>query len=82
MTEGLTNLPYSGIVEGFFDTKETSQELEIKMNEYRELSAKKEKTVLDRIRIKELEIYLEEIPDFLALDIATEYQRLKSESIG
>lgn len=82
VTEGLTNLPYSGIVEGFFDTKETSQELEIKMNEYRELSAKKEKTVLDRIRIKELEIYLEEIPDFLALDIATEYQRLKSESIG
>ena len=46
------------------------------------ISGKKEKTVLDRIRIKELEIYLEEIPDFLALDIATEYQRLKSESIG
>ena len=80
--EGLTNLPYSGIVEGYFDTKETSQELESKMNEYREISAKKEKTVMDRIRMKELEIYLDEIPDFLALDIATEYQRLKSESNG
>ena len=82
VTKGLTNLPYSGIVEGYFDTKETSQELESKMNEYRDLSTKKEKTALDRIRIKELEIYLEEIPDFLALDIATEYQRLKSESNG
>ena len=37
---------------------------------------------MDRIRMKELEIYLDEIPDFLALDIATEYQRLKSESNG
>ncbi len=33
----------------------------------------------DITEIAELEIYLDEIPDYLAWDIATEYKRLKSE---
>ena len=33
----------------------------------------------DLSEIAELELYLDEIPDYLAIDIATEYQRLKLE---
>ena len=80
VTEGLTNLPYSGIVEGYFDTKETSAELQSKLDEYRVLSGKPDKTIAEKLKMLELETDLEEIPDFLALDIATEYQRLKLEA--
>ena len=79
--DNFTQLPYSGIVEGFFDTKELSDELQKKFERYKELINKAEKTVDEKIEIKELELYLDEIPDFLALDIATEYLRLKLESI-
>lgn len=41
----------------------------------------KKKTLSDDelSEIAELEIYLDEIPDYLAIGIAMEYQRLKSE---
>lgn len=32
--------------------------------------------------IAELELYLDEIPDYLAIDITTEYKRLKLEFIN
>ena len=34
---------------------------------------------LDYARIAELEDYLDEVPDYLALDFAHEYSRLKAE---
>ena len=51
---GLSDVPYAGIVEGYFNSTD---------EDYDEIS--------------ELEMYLNEIPDYLALNITTEYQRLK-----
>ncbi|MDE7224451.1 MAG: ATP-binding protein [Acetatifactor sp.] len=76
---GMNNLPYEGIVEGYFRADRMSDELNAKFERYREL-VQKEKLSDDEIsEIAELELYLDEIPDYLAIDITTEYQRLKLE---
>lgn len=77
--EGLTNLPYEGVVEGYFGADLLSQELREKFNEYRTLAQKTDLTDVDYARLAELEMYLDEVPDYLALDFATEYSRLKLE---
>ena len=46
-------------------------------NRYKELVNKEKLTDEDYDEISELEMYLNEIPDYLALNITTEYQRLK-----
>lgn len=77
--DGLTNLPYDGIVESYFGSDLLSQELRKKFEEYRALVQKSELTDADFAEAAELELYLDEIPDYLALDLATEYSRLKLE---
>lgn len=77
--EGLTNLPYEGVVEGYFGADLLSQELREKFNEYRTLAQKADLTDSDYARLAELEMYLDEVPDYLALNFATEYSRLKLE---
>lgn len=77
--DGLTNLPYEGIVEGYFGVDLLSQELRKKFDEYRTLVNKPELTDADFARIAELELYLDEVPDYLALDFSEEYSRLKLE---
>lgn len=74
---GLSDVPYSGIVEGYFKSNELSLILENKYNRYRELVHKQTLTEEDYDEIADLEMYLNEIPDYLALRITTEYQRLK-----
>jgi len=74
---GLADIPYSGIVEGYFKSDELSNELRDKFEEYKELAGKSELSDDDYERIAELEMYLDEIPDYLALKISTEYQELK-----
>lgn len=74
---GLTNIPYGGIVEGYFNADSMSFVLKEKYERYRALVCKKQLTDDDIEEIVELEMYLDEIPDYLALDITTEYQRLK-----
>ena len=61
--EGLRNLPYEGIVEGYFKADLLSEEL--RDEEYEE--------------IDDLEFYLDEIPDYLAKELTAEYNRLKLE---
>lgn len=74
---GLDNVPYDGIVEGYFGVNKLSNTLKEKFEKYKEL-VKKEKLSDDEINeIAELELYLDEIPDYLAMGITTEYQRLK-----
>ena len=51
--------------------------LQKKFNRYKELVKKEKLTDEDYEEISELEMYLNEIPDYLALNITTEYQRLK-----
>lgn len=75
--DGLSDIPYSGIVEGYFNSDELSSELREKFKEYKSLAYKSELNDDDYERITELEMYLDEIPDYLALKISTEYQELK-----
>ena len=74
---GMADIPYSGIVEGYFKSDELSNELRDKFEEYKELAGKSELSDDDYERITELEMYLDEIQDYLALKISTEYQKLK-----
>lgn len=76
---GLTDLPYGGIIEGYFKVDTLSQELKEKFEEYKHLMQKEVLTDADFARASELETYLDEVPDYLALDFATEYGRLKLE---
>ena len=77
--DGLANIPYDGIVEGYFDSDSMSDSLKEKFEEYKEISKHDKLTDDDFERIAELEMYLDEIPDYLALEITTEYQRIKQQ---
>lgn len=77
--DGLENVPYDGIVKGYFQADTLSSELKAKFERYRELVKQKELSDEDIEEIAGLEMFLDEIPDYLALDITTEYQRLKLE---
>ena len=77
--DGLTNLPYAGIVESYFSVETLSLELEEKFRQYKELLRRPGLTPLDYAKLAELELYLDEVPDYLAVDFAEEYARLKLE---
>lgn len=74
---GLSDVPYDGIVEGYFKADMMSETLRTKFERYKELTEKKNLTDDDYEEITRLEMYLDEIPDYLALGITTEYQRQK-----
>lgn len=75
---GLSDIPYGGIVEGYFNADTMSTVLREKYEKYKILADKPELTDEDFAEIADLEMYLDEIPDYLALNITTEYQRLKA----
>lgn len=75
---GLSDVPYSGIVEGYFRADQLSSELREKFNKYKELADKPKLEAEDYDQIADLELYLDEIPDYLALELTTEYQELKA----
>ena len=77
--DGLSDIPYSGIVEGYFNADAMSKVLREKYEKYKALVKKAEITEDDLEEVADLELYLNEIPDYLALNITTEYQRLKTE---
>lgn len=74
---GLVDVPYSGIVEGYFKADELSDELRTKFEEYKQIAYKPELDTADYEKIADLEMYLNEIPDYLALKLSTEYKELK-----
>ena len=76
---GLDNVPYDGIVEGYFGADKLSNTLKEKFERYKKLVAKTILTDDELSEIAELELYLDEIPDYLAIGISTEYRRLKLE---
>lgn len=76
---GLADVPYSGIVEGYFGVDGMSALLREKYEQYRNLVQKPTLLDEDLAEIARLEMFLDEIPDYLALDIATEYKSLKLE---
>ena len=77
--EGLNDLPYEGVVDGFFGVDRLSQELKEKLNRYRVLTGKDKIDKEDMREVIDLESYLDEVPDYLALDLATTYAGLKTE---
>lgn len=77
--DGLANYPYDGIVKGFFNTDTLSADLRTKLERYRELTAKVNLVDEDYAEIIDLEHDLDEIPDFLSPEIASEYSRMKLE---
>ncbi len=79
VSNGMTNLPYGGIVEGYFGADRLSAELRQKLERYKLLAVSTELSDEDFAELDELEMYLDEIPDYLACDIAAEYRRLKLE---
>ena len=76
---GLKNLPYEGIVEGYFEVDKLSEELREKFERYKKLVSKTELSDEEYAELDKLEFYLDEIPDYLAKDITAEYSRLKLE---
>ncbi len=74
---GLSNVPYSGIVEGYFGVDKMSVLLREKYEQYKGLVQKTILSEEDLAEIARLEMFLDEIPDYLALDITTEYKSLK-----
>lgn len=76
---GLDNVPYDGIVEGYFGADKLSDALKQKFERYKTLVKKKCLSDKELNEIAELELYLDDIPDYLALGISTEYQELKLE---
>lgn len=77
--DGMENLSYEGIVDGYFEVDRFSQKLRKAFEEYKRLVTSTNLSDLDYARIAELEDYLDEVPDYLALDFAHEYSRLKAE---
>ena len=76
---GLTGLPYDGVVRGYFEVDSLSAELREKFERYKLLANKKTINDDEMEEIANIEMYLDEIPDYLALEITTEYRRLKNE---
>ncbi len=77
--DSLTNVSYEGIVKGYFNANTMSNEIQSKFNEYKKLVCKENLTDSEKAEISKLEVQLNNIPDFLSLDMATEYKRLKLE---
>ena len=76
---GLSDASYSGIVEGYFNQDELSENLRKKIEDYRTLTNKDELTDDDYAELALLETSLDEIPDNIDIGIATEYKKLKAE---
>ena len=76
---GMKNLPYEGIVEGYFEADRLSEELRNKFERYKELVLKEQLSDEEYEEIDGLEYYLDEIPDYLAKELTAEYSRLKLE---
>lgn len=77
--DGLANNTYASIVEGYYNVDSLSAELREKYDRYQELAAREALDDGEFLEARQLELYLDEIPDYLALGIATEYKRAKLE---
>lgn len=77
--ENMNNYSYEGAVEGYFGIDKLSQTLRADFNRYKELVNIDNRTDIENDEILNLEKKLDEIPDFLNIDIASEYTSLKFE---
>ena len=80
--DGMTDNTYESVVRGYFEVDSLSKDLREKYERYKLLTRKEDPTGEDLVEIAQLELYLDEIPDYLALDVATEYKKYKIEFHG
>lgn len=76
---GLTNYSYEGVVEGYFKVDELSEELKQKFERYKALVQQSKRSDDELDELMDLELYLDNIPDYLMPNLAAEYQKLKLE---
>ena len=76
---GLTNYSYEGVVEGYFKVDELSDDLKQKFERYKALAQQSEHSDDELDELMDLELYLDNIPDYLMPNLAAEYQKLKLE---
>ena len=76
---GLSKLPYSGVVEGYFGAEELSAKLKAQFERYKELARKNDMTDDDYEELGTLESTLDNIPDFLALGIMADFRQIQAE---
>ena len=76
---GLTNYSYEGVVEGYFKVDELSDELKRKFKRYKALVQQSHLSDDDMDEIMDLELYLDNIPDYLMPSLAADYQKLRLE---
>lgn len=79
---GLAGNTYESIVEGYFNVDALAKELRERFDRYQTLATKECLSDDEFLEARELEFYLNEIPDYLELGLTTEYQRLKLELHG
>ncbi len=77
--EGLVDVSYEGIIKSYFDIDTISNELKSKYEVYQQLVSKEKISDEDLVEIERIEKVLDEVPDFLAIEITTEYEKLKLE---
>lgn len=73
---GLDNVPYDGIVEGYFGADKLSDSLKEKFGQYKDLVKKECLCEEELDEIAELEVYLDEIPDYLVSNIFSQIQSI------
>ena len=66
-------------MEGYFKADALSAELRGKFERYKDLVAKEKLSDKEYEEIDKVEFYLDEIPDYLAKELTSEYSRLKLE---
>lgn len=66
-------------MEGYFKVDKFSEILREKFDRYKKLVYKENLSDDEISEIAELELYLDEVPDYLAIGITTEYQKMKVE---
>jgi len=68
---------YEGLVEGFFDTDQYSDEIKSKLKEYEYLSEKKKHTEKEELYLSKLERYFEGVPAHIAEDVLIQYNSVR-----
>ncbi len=77
--EGLIDVSYEGVVKGYFEVDEMSNEIMDKFEQYRRLVQKNELSDMEVAELDRLEMVLDDMPSYVSADISTEFQRLKLE---
>lgn len=74
---GLADLPYEEVVEGYFEADRLSAELRKDYEEYKALVQIPNPTLAERTRLRDLEWKLDQVPSYLATDFVAEYLQIR-----